>query len=60
MDDRSSLFAMALGLNHPWFVSEIKLDTAKGRLDLDIDFEKGTKFPCPKCGKMCALHDTTF
>jgi transposase len=29
------------------------------RLDIEIDFKTGGRFPCPKCGKAdCPVHDT--
>ena len=45
------LFQRALGLVPPWEVVEEKFDAGQKRLDLRIDFPKGTKFPCPECGR---------
>jgi transposase len=58
--DELSLFTIALGLSKPWRVAEIKFSKEEGRLDLQIDFEKGAKFPCPVCAKSegCGVHDT--
>ena len=45
------LFQRALGLQEPWRVVEEKFDAEQKRLDLRIDFGKGSKFPCPECGR---------
>lgn len=53
------LFSAALGLEEPWQVVDVKFDAEGRRLDLWIDFAKGSKFPCPECGEGdCTVHDT--
>lgn len=53
------LFAVALGLEEPWFVEDIRFDSDKRRLDIILDFKKGSKFNCPECGSQnCTIHDT--
>jgi transposase len=44
------LFQRALGLEPPWEVVEDKFDAEQRRLDLRVDFPKGSRFPCPECG----------
>ena len=38
------LFAQALNINSPWFISDIKLDLKKGELNITVDFERGSEF----------------
>jgi hypothetical protein len=57
MEDKE-LLQIALGLSSPWFVKDIDLNTSKKRMDIYLDFTKGTKFPCPICNKSSELHDT--
>ncbi|MGZ6639804.1 MAG: ISL3 family transposase [Solirubrobacteraceae bacterium] len=53
------LFQAALGLSEPWQVASVEFDPAGKRLDLRIDFEKGSRFACPECGRAdCPVHDT--
>lgn len=53
------LFQAALGLSEPWQVVSVEFDPAGKRLDLRIDFEKGSRFACPECGRAdCPVHDT--
>jgi len=53
------LFSTALGLEEPWFVKDINFDSEKKRLDILLDFTKGSKFYCPECGaENCPIHDT--
>lgn len=53
------LFQAALGLQPPWEVVDVRFDAVGKRLDLRIDFAKGSKFPCPECGQAgCPVHDT--
>src|SRR5215469_16456299 len=53
------LFQLALGLVPPWMVADAKFDADKKRLDIEIDFKVGGRFPCPDCGKAdCPVHDT--
>ena len=57
--DELGLFTLALGLSKPWQVSDLKFTKEDGRLDLWIDFVKGSKFPC-SCGKTAEadVHDS--
>ena len=48
--DNSQLFSVALGLEEPWYVKEVRF-IEKGKSDekelhIDIDFFKGAKFSC--------------
>jgi transposase len=53
------LFQRALGLEEPWEVVDSKFDAERRRLDLRIDFPKGSRFACPECGAAgCKVHDT--
>ncbi|MGO9900860.1 MAG: ISL3 family transposase, partial [Solirubrobacteraceae bacterium] len=53
------LFQRALGLEDPWTVVDLEFDAGKRRLDLRIDFPKGSRFACPECGAGgCKVHDT--
>jgi len=38
------LFQMALNVTDPWFVSDLKFDAGNKRLDIYIDFKKGSTF----------------
>jgi transposase len=42
--DSKNIFNVALGINAPWFISDIRFDSDQKRLDIDLDFAKGSKF----------------
>lgn len=46
-----TLFAQALGLEKPWTVDRISFSEADKRLDIYLDFPRGSKFTCPVCGR---------
>ena len=53
------LFQLALGISLPWFVKSLELDPVAKRLDIHLDFQKGSKFTCPECGaEGQKVHDT--
>ncbi|MDD4522942.1 MAG: ISL3 family transposase [Methanosarcina sp.] len=53
------LFQKGLNIEDPWYIKDIDFDPELKRLDIRIDFKKGSKFPCPKCGvPNCSIHDT--
>ena len=57
----TDLFQLALGLVPPWQVKDCNFDAAKKRLDIEIDFFRGGRFPCPECDKAdCPVHDTSM
>lgn len=41
---QKELFSAALMIQKPWFVQEIKLDQQEGKLEIWIDFERGSEF----------------
>lgn len=54
-----ALFSQALGLEAPWVVEKITFSEADKRLDIHLDFPKGSKFTCPLCGrKGVSAYDT--
>ena len=44
-----ALFTSALGLVPPWLVADVKLDTAKRRIDFEVGCA-GALLTCPQCG----------
>src|SRR5271166_2758577 len=55
----TDLFQLALGLASPWMVTRSEFDAVDGRLDLCVDFPRGSRFACAQCGRDgCAVHDT--
>jgi transposase len=59
--DQNNLFAMGLGLKAPWKVVRSGLEDGSADakiLYVDIDFEEGSKFPCPSCGRPCPVYDS--
>lgn len=56
---QNQLFTLALGLTPPWAVESIDFDAAQGRIDLTLNFPKGSRFTCPECGTAeLPTHDT--
>lgn len=56
--NENELFQAALGLMPPWQVDRCTFDGATGRLDIHLDFPRGSVFDCPVCGVSCKAHDT--
>lgn len=55
----TELFQLALGLAPPWKVVSCEFNLEKKRLDIEIDFPRGSTFPCPECArKGCKAYDT--
>jgi len=51
------LFTNALGLQPPWVVEDVKLDTAKRRIDFEVGCQ-GALLACPQCGAAAQpVHD---
>lgn len=52
-----ALFTTALGLQPPWHVAKVELDTAKRRIDFEVE-HTGKRAACPDCGAEHQLiHD---
>ena len=56
--DENELFQAALGLMPPWLVNRCIFEQSAGRLDIHLDFPRGSLFPCPVCGIACKAYDT--
>jgi transposase len=55
----TDLFRMALGIEPPWLVKKSEFDAAAKRLDIHLDFARGSRFACPECGVAdCAAYDS--
>jgi len=48
----TELLQMALGLASPWQVSAAEFEPDQKRLDIRLDFPKGSTFTCPTCGQV--------
>lgn len=52
-----TLFTAALGLQAPWVVEKVELDTAKHRIDFEVAC-KAKRLTCPSCGAADqSIHD---
>lgn len=40
----NDIFQRALGITSPWFIKSINFDENLNRLDIEIDFKRGTTF----------------
>jgi len=55
----TDLLQLALALMPPWLVTRSDFDPARRRLDILIDFPKGSRFVCPSCDAAdCPAYDT--
>jgi transposase len=55
----TDLFRMALGVEPPWVVTKSEFDAAAKRLDIHLDFARGSRFACPECGVAdCPAYDS--
>lgn len=52
-----SIFEQALNINSPWFISKMSFDESNSRLDIHLDFVRGSKF-ADEDGELCQVHDT--
>jgi transposase len=54
-----TIFQMALGLTELWFVESVKFNKEEKRLDMNLNYKRGTKFVCPICGQTgCRTYDS--
>ena len=52
-----ALFTNALGLQEPWSVKDVKLDTSRRRIDFDLACN-ASRLPCPHCAAPAqGVHD---
>lgn len=53
----AELFKLALQVEKPWELREIKFDEQEQAWHLFMDFERGAEFVCPLCGGTCKAYD---
>ncbi len=55
----TQILTLGLGLQAPWTLKDQHLDMSVSphRLELHVEAERGTLYPCPECGKACPAHD---
>jgi transposase len=53
----TELYAELLELGDNWVVTEVKLDSAKKRVDIWVKDVSGRSWKCAVCGKVSAIHD---
>lgn len=57
--DQTEVFALALGLTGtPWKVTDVRFDRDLKRLDIDLDFTPGCRFPHPESSVPSPVYDT--
>lgn len=60
MDALTELFGRALHIEKPWEIAKVEFFSEGNRLDIHLDFKRGSTFSCPVCGKSVKAYDTTI
>jgi hypothetical protein len=55
----TELYATLLSLGQGWRVREVRLDMAKGRVDVWVETVEGGEWKCPECKTAGAIYDHT-
>ncbi len=57
--ETKDVLALGLGIAPPWRLVGQRLDTDKrpNELHLEVAAERGARFACPDCGRLCKAHD---
>lgn len=54
----TQLYTQLLGIEAPWSVTSVELNSDIQEVLVRVEIlQRGSHFPCPECGKSCALHD---
>jgi transposase len=53
------LYAVLLGLVPPWSIVDVLVDESEKRIEVRVEHEPETPFPCPQCGKLLPVYDHT-
>jgi transposase len=51
------LYAQILGVKEPWRVERVELKLSEAEVHVHLAHDEGLSWPCPDCGKACALYD---
>lgn len=54
----TKLYEAVLGLEPPWEVVDVQLNTTEKTVDVDV-VAKSRRLPCPVCSKSCPVYDTS-
>jgi transposase len=54
----AQIFQTALGISSPWFVADVVFDEAGKTLNINIDFQRGSRFRVPEVAGDHPVHDT--
>ena len=49
-----------LGIASPWVLGEVKVQSKNKVVDVFINYERGSKFSCPECGKLSSVYDSSY
>lgn len=56
----STILDKVLDVQLPWEIKEVDAVHSANVLRIKIDYLKESKFPCPKCGEVCLVHDGKY
>jgi transposase len=55
--DTTDLYTVLLGLTAPWSVVDVVVNGTQQRVDVHVEHEEETRFPCPQCGDLLPVYD---
>ena len=55
--ESKELYEHILGLENPWSVSKVHVDTENGKIVVDVRHPRGVQFYCPDCDQSLGCYD---
>ena len=53
----SGHYGRLLKMKRPWEVSSVEVDDAASEITVRVALARGSRVPCPECGRPCPVHD---
>jgi transposase len=50
-------YALLLGVGSPWEVKTVELKLAEKKVEIELNWQWGSRAKCPECGRECSIHD---
>jgi transposase len=60
MDRFQETLEKILNVEEPWKINKIDVHHPTKSVNVYIDYDRGTKFPCSECGEKCKIHDSSY